>query len=206
MKRNLIIILIALLFLILSLSFAIAQNDSNNNSYFENVRGQLLSSYNSQIVSHAAIILGLIIAFGTIGKDAIKGIISNRRLFHVLGLESIASIIVLILYESGRLFYWSDASSTLISLNQSALLKTGVITNNTDLTAYMYLINNSSVTTVIKDNSTLTTRMGQIFNPNNSFFLIAVVVLLACLPIAIELFYCWRNKEPSKKVKRNHKS
>ena len=75
-----------------------------------------MTSCNSEIISHSAIILALMIAKATVGKDAIGAITATNKKF-----GSIAVVVLLTLYESGRLFYYSDVSQRLLALNNDTL-------------------------------------------------------------------------------------
>ena len=158
------ILILALISLFLFLPFVKAQNAPN--SYFENVRNQLLSSVNSQIVSHSAIILGLIVAIGTIGKDAVKAITSKKLWKHVLAFGSIAFIVLLSLYESGRIFYYTDISSRLITLNNASLNGAGIQINSSNEINFMSQINQYA-TTYPKGNLSLPSHFAQWLSPNN---------------------------------------
>ena len=192
MRINKTFIIFVTILLLLFLPAVNAQVIDDKSKYFEDVRGQLLSSYNAQVVSHTAILLGLIVAIASTGKDVIHALKSNRRRYRLLGMTVVAFVILLFLYESGRLFYWSGTISVLISLNTTQLADNGISFGPTNMTSCMYIISNVAVNTIMADNA-LTSRLAQYFHPNSLVLVIAVVI--AIVSILIIEFYTQRRKK-----------
>jgi hypothetical protein len=94
--------------------------------YFENVRGELLSFYGSEMVSHAGILLGLIVAFPSTGWRALKRLFtkdSSRRAFYLYFFYSFVLVftILLTLYIVGRVVFWSTLSTRLTDATTAGL-------------------------------------------------------------------------------------
>ena len=62
------------------------------------------------------------------------------------GFGSIAFLFLLGLYESARLFYWSDVSSRLVNLNNATLNSVGIFINSSNVTDYVAQINKYATT------------------------------------------------------------
>jgi len=142
-------------------------------TYFENVRGQLLGFYGSEIVSHAAIILGLIIALPSTVSWAFKGLFKTMEqwaFFSYLTYSFVLIFIVLLtLYSVGRLFYWSALASSLTALTRESLVTgEGLPVNITELnvTSCMNAFANYTGYKFWNDQS-FTSLLAQIFFPNN---------------------------------------
>jgi hypothetical protein len=95
-------------------------------TYFENVRGQLLGFYGSELVSHAAIILGLIVALPSIFPRAWKALNlrgTSLRAFLRYFTRALTVVLIgtLILYTFGRLFFWSAQATSLMVATRTNL-------------------------------------------------------------------------------------
>lgn len=99
--RILIVVFVFLYFLSFFSTHVCAENNFELEKYFETVRGQLLSFYNAEVTAHAGIILGLLVALGSIGKDGIKALFSNKKFSRCLSLFAFIIIIFFILVKSG---------------------------------------------------------------------------------------------------------
>jgi len=111
-----------------------AQNNGNSpDQSWENVRGELFASYNSEVVSHAAILLGLIVAFPPIGVIAWRRLNDGKKRVSFWGAFIFVSIIFLTLYSFGGLIYWSSMGSSLIIQTRP--------TNATDVTSFIHIMN-----------------------------------------------------------------
>lgn len=166
MREKIAIVIILLAISSLLLSTTNAQSVSDIDSCFENVRGQLLSIYSSQITAHAGIILGLIVAVATIGTGIIKAVGSHKIHYNLLGLFTLSGMIFLLMYESGRLFYWSGVSSVLTYTNAiSCLNETGSTIVVSNVTSYMALLNTYAINMVMSGNGT-TSVVAQAFYPD----------------------------------------
>lgn len=89
--------------------------------YFENVRGQLLQFYTSELISHAAIILGLIVGLPTVGSIIWNWKWLKRR--HPFWRHSVRAFVFLItvtsvLFSFGRFVYWSKLGTPLIHVTR----------------------------------------------------------------------------------------
>jgi succinate dehydrogenase hydrophobic anchor subunit len=97
-----------------------AQTDVDK--YFETVRGELIGFYGSEMVSHAAILLGLVVAFPSTGWRALRSVsyrYSYKRgwalFLNFICLFVSVSMMLLIFYFFGRTVVWSFLSSGLVS-------------------------------------------------------------------------------------------
>jgi len=111
-----------------------SQSDLDFSEYFEKARGQLLSFYGSEIVSHTALILGFLVAAATLVsklQDFLNGSRSSigRKIFF----PSLGLVVGMIFYSLGRLIYWSALGANLIYArpeNVTTLLKVDIVHSN----------------------------------------------------------------------------
>lgn len=150
------VLLVILCFLVVVVRAADEVNPIDQ--YFETVRGQLLAVYNSEIISHAGIILGLIIALPPIGQIAWRRLRSQRLLARLFAVSVFLLVGMLILYGIGGLFYWSTLAGALMGATRSEL---GVNITGSNVTSCMHALN--SYTEDAFMNSTFTN------NPNFSW-------------------------------------
>ena len=126
--------------------------------YFESVRGQLLAFYGSEVVSHAGIILGLLVGLFSIAKPLWRALQRrSRRLLRFFGVFIPTLIVIGLVFSAGRLVYWSDLGAYLMKTNITI-----VVTNNTDLmsnatsnlnlTSWIGILNDNVVNEFIADN------------------------------------------------------
>jgi uncharacterized Tic20 family protein len=120
MKGKISVIVCTLILLGLVIVCVRAADDASSvDQIFENARGQLLAFYSSEVVSHSAIILGLIVAFPSIGAIAWRRLKDKERLVSFQGVLIFVFIIMLVLYSLGGLIYWSALGAALIGATRS---------------------------------------------------------------------------------------
>ena len=151
--------------------------------YFETVRGQLLSAYNSEIVAHSAVVLGLIIAMGAAGKDAINAIRNKKAYIRFWGFTAFAIVIFLILVEVGRVEYWSTASSYAYGLSYTHPPTGYNFSASTDYTTWMAFMNNYSSFGANKGLPVIL----QPFSPNNFYLLLGMGLIFAFIVIVFSI-------------------
>jgi hypothetical protein len=138
-------------------------------TYFESVRGQLLGFYSSEIISHAGIILGLIVGLPSIVKTAWKWLYRGKiRRFIALFVLPLA--LILVLYSFGRLIYWSSLSSALTVATRQDL---EVTITNSNVTSFMYAFVNYTDKAFRADPS-ITSELARWFFPSVTNFALAV--------------------------------
>jgi hypothetical protein len=156
----------------------------------------LLSNSNGQTTAHAGIILGLIIALGTGGTNLAKVITSNKFRYWFFGILIFTGVILILLFETGRLFYWSGISSVLTYTNKQSVLDS---TNSTivtfNATSYMSLINSYSRITAL-DAPVITNQMSNVLYPDGRNILLycgifVMIVLILGIP---KYLWEWRKK------------
>jgi hypothetical protein len=136
----------------LTLCIAKAQNNqggdvSSIDSHFDQVRGQLIGFYGSQIVSHAGIILGLIIAIATFAPRLFRGLKSKKFAWCFVAFLVILLLGTLIVYTTGRLFYWSSLDAYLEhATRQSVENKLHINITASNATSCMDALSNYTVT------------------------------------------------------------
>ncbi len=154
-------------------------------TYFESARGQLLAVYSSEVVSHAGIILGLIVALASVIKDSLEAIISNKAKWRAfLGVLGIALILGLIVYSIGRLLFWSGSSSALIGVTRPGL---GVTITNSNITSCMVELNKYAINASM-NSGTLTGCMALTLHPNNWILWVAAASLAVILAGVVVVF------------------
>jgi hypothetical protein len=142
--------------------------------YFETVRGQLLGFYGSEIVSHAGIILGLIIALPSLGGLLWKALNLGRRFSRRITRSLVlVFFIILILYSVGRLIYWSSLGASVALATREKLEATNSVEN---ATSYMPALVNYTRTEFWNDPG-FTYQIAKIFYPQNRVEWYAQLVL-----------------------------
>lgn len=104
-RTNAAFFVLALVFIVfVLLIFNVKATDSIDeiDTYFETARGQLLQFYGSEIVSHAAIILGLVVALLSIVRVAWKWLYP-RTIKRFIALFVLVFVLMLVPYSVGRL-------------------------------------------------------------------------------------------------------
>lgn len=120
-------------------------------TYFENVRGQLLAFYGSEIISHAGIILGLVIGLPPVGTLFWKRLhFRNAFLRYFTRMLVLVFVVMVILYSVGRLIYWSSLGA---SLTQATRTNLGVVVPDSNTTSYMSALTNYGQTQFWNDPS-----------------------------------------------------
>ena len=96
--------------------------------YFENVRGELFGFYGSELVSHAAILLGLLVAFPSSGWRAFRNVGYREGykrwwafFFNLVYLFIFIAMVLVIFYFVGRAIVWAFVSSRLASATPANL-------------------------------------------------------------------------------------
>lgn len=205
MQRKLLKILLAMgLFSILSIFIPVsgAQSGTDNPYYladcFENARGQLLSNSNSQTIAHAGIILGLIVALGTGGANLVRALKSNKFRYWFLGILLFATIIFLLSYETGRLFYWSGISAVLTFTNsESVLASTSTIVVPSNASLYMSLINNYAIDTSLNGPAFTNSIANNLYPDTDRLWNYAIIILLLVVPFTVVRGF-WGNRNGEK--------
>jgi hypothetical protein len=128
MNHRFLLVVVLIIFLSFFVFSVSAQNQSPNEveKYFETVRGELLQFYGSEMVSHAAVLLGLVVAFPSIGWRARRKV-SYRDGYSRWGtfgfnwfyLFIFVSMVVLVFYFVGRTILWSSLSAQMVSATTS---------------------------------------------------------------------------------------
>lgn len=167
--------------------------------FFEDVRGQLLQYFSSEVVAHSGLIIGLIIgsfallaAWEDFGKSRRKQIV----FFLLLGLA-----FSLTLYSVGRLFYWSYLGSDILLVNASEY-------NIGDSNATMLIkAIHDRVITDFQATESLYCNLARFLQPNFSGFdsvawLFLKMLVLTFLPLAF--WFSWQDP-PQKWQKKNLK-
>jgi len=150
-KKILIIFIIVLLTIIFTVGIVEAQNNqgsdvSSIDSHFDDVRGQLIGFYGSQIVSHTGIILGLIIVIPSLGPKLFRLLMSKRFALCLFALLIILLLGTLIVYNTGRLFYWSSLDAYLEhATKQKVEIKLDITITGSNATSCMDALSNYTV-------------------------------------------------------------
>jgi hypothetical protein len=111
----LLFIFLACSIILTAISFvARAQTIDDVDTHFENARGQILGFYSSELMSHAAIILGFIVGLFSLGRYVDNLLRSKKWFVRFIGYFALAVTFLLIAYSIGRLFFWSTLSSSII--------------------------------------------------------------------------------------------
>jgi len=145
-----------------------AQTMDPLDTHFENVRGSLFGFYNSELASHAGIILGLTVGFVTLFPNFWKAINHKTKRLRFLGTFLFLFLSVLIIYSFGRLLYWSSLSAALIGTTRENV---GLTSSTIDPTSYMCRLGNYCLSLVsnstVKDNPSWTTIVALGLHPNS---------------------------------------
>lgn len=168
-----------------------AQTVPDVDTHFETVRGSLFGFYNSELISHAGIILGLTVGFVTLFPNFWKAFNHKTKLLRFLGTFLFLFLFVFIIYSFGRLLYWSSLNATLIGVTR----KDVGLTNSTDPTSYMnelsdYCLSSVSNSTV-KGNVSLTSRIALGLHPNSFIkgLWIPTAIIIIVPSIVNSIFY-----------------
>ena len=168
-----------------------AQTVDEIDTIFENARGQLLGIYNSEVISHAGIILGLIIALGSTASDIWKGLNSKRKKLRFLAVFAFLLIVLLLIYSVGRLFYWSSCSGALMGVTRSNI---GVTINSSNATSCLFALANYTTEMATSDVS-ITTVLASLLHPNNLIFLAPTAVTILVVIPALVVYYTTRTQK-----------
>jgi hypothetical protein len=201
-------VFLTLLVALCSITFIVkAQNVDEIDTLFETARGQLLGVYNSEVVSHAGIILGLIVAFASIAPNLWKALNSKRVILRFLAIFVPLLIIILLFYSVGRLFYWSGAS--VMGATRSNI---GVSITASNATSCMGALANFTISRAMNVHS-ITTYLASFLHPNNWGLLSLIGGVIIVIPSIIIAWYDpFHKKENSKSQKettnrkQNHKN
>jgi hypothetical protein len=210
---NVKLLITAVLFTVLALFVANVWADVDAvDTYFENVRGQLLGFYASEIVSHAAIVLGLVIALPTVGGPVLAFLRKRMRARSIeTFIEYFSSFLILILialltlYSVGRLIYWSGMAASLMQATRTNL---GVTITESNVTSCMSALGNYTIER-FWNGTGLTSLLAQGFYPQTSAYdsyvlaslcLIGVTFLLAVVRFFFSPIKQWfgRMRRPQK--------
>jgi hypothetical protein len=175
-------LLIALCFITFTVK---AQNEDEVDSLFETARGQLLGVYNSEVVSHAGIILGLIVAFATMAPNVWKAVNHKRKLLRFFGPFLLIFICLLIIYSFGRLFYWSASSGSLMGATRSNI---GVTITASNATSCIGALANFTTTRAVEVKS-VTSFLARYLHPNNWALLLIIGVVISFIPSILIAWY-----------------
>lgn len=165
---------LAFLIILSSIAFtAKAQSQSLDpiDTVFETARGQLLGVYNSEVVTHAGIILGLIVAFASVAPNAWKAVHNEKKKVRFLGASASVSIVLLFVYSVGRLFYWSALSGTLIGATRSNI---GATITSSNATYCLNALSNFTIESAKNAPLTITSFLANSLHPNNWVWLLIV--------------------------------
>jgi hypothetical protein len=174
-KASLVVISVLLMilgFFIVSVKAGVDEVDT----YFETVRGELLAFYGSEIVSHSAIILGLLIGFTQIGTLWNWLFEHGKRTFWRYFVWSCVFVLILalIMYSVGRLIYWSELVGYLIHTTRTNM--EDVITES-NVTSSMLTVSSHIFWKFQNENSPMS-KFAYFFYPRNSLCWFCQVLLV----------------------------
>jgi hypothetical protein len=187
MTYFLFLILLLLLSTTLFLGKALALDELD--THFETVRGNLLGFYNSELVSHAGILLGFTVGLASLLPSIWKAINSRRGLLRFFGMAILLSLFIIIIYSFGRLLYWSALSATLVGVTRPNV---GLANSTIDATSYMRTLsfyclssvgNDTSITSVIANTLHPTSFLKGLWMPSVAIIIVPSVLLAVFRPI-----------------------
>jgi hypothetical protein len=193
-------IFVASLFLVSSIILpALAQNEVNElDTLFETARGQLLGVYNSEVISHAGIIIGLMVAVASILPNAWKAFTHRKRILRFAGVFLPLLIILALFYSVGRLFFWSALSGALFSATKTNI---GVTITSSNATYCMSALANYTISSAMNAPLSITSLIVRAVNSDNLIFFIMIGLVIITL---ISLFTSSKY-DPQHKKENNQK-
>jgi hypothetical protein len=198
------LILLFAVFVLLSIfaKFTVRAEIPDFYNYFETLRGELLGFYNSELISHTGIILGLIVGIASIGPVLWNLVIHKKVICKLIGRFSFGAIIAGICYFVGRFFYWSAMNTILIGATES---KMGINANYSDPTSLLFELGEYTVSTTEIGDST-TSAIAVFFSFDNLIFWIVLLALIVCFTLlSVSKYNPFKTSESSEQTNNQEK-